>query len=1081
MRSPAPRAKFSVALVLLAAFAAALALLSPWSRRPAYLKGEAGRTSPVLKPTSLEGRSFFLHGNRYLLRLGPEAPVLRWKLERAAKGDLEVTLHIAPKGKPVPSFGFSVTLAAGAGPRKTLFSETWETVPVEGVVRRIKAALSASAGDEFEFCLSSDALPGPDVLDAGITVPRVPAESAGPPPSHLLIISIDALRRDALGIYQTLAGRPPDLSLSPELDRFAEDAIVFTNARTTQSSTWPALSSLFLSAYPRAHGVTENRTFLEAPGGSIATLLRGLGYATFALGANAIALNLPGFEEKRQYFRADDRLLAAGRRKIAEQAANPFFHWYHLFGCHDNYAPPEWVMKIVARDVPGYVHRRISTNDMMRGKAPSGPDDVALVRRLYGGALYYVDSLLKETFDDLKKRGLWNDTLIIVTADHGEELFEHHGYFHHKPSLYDGALRVPLLIKFPGQRGRRVVRENVSHIDLLPTIHHYFAGRPRAGLYEGLSLLDLLAGKKRAFAERILFAETEDSKVVAAILGNHKLIHNPSGIVPRTPLGQPFPMGPVEFYDLEADPGETRNLAGIDVPVLRRLLIESGRYIHAALEPKAKRGDRGGSSSRSPSAAMPTKPCAPWATSSDHRQEGARPMTSKTLKTLAAAVATAAFVSGFAASTSCRRAARSPRVYVIGLDGATWDVIDPLIEQGKLPVFKELKESGAWARLRTFDPTLSAVVWTSIATGKTMIKHGIVDWTYVNKQNIKVPYSSSEKRVPSIWEMMDEHGLRSIVLNWFVTYPPDAVRGVVVSDSFSAAALKALTGKGDPGEFADTVYPPKEFTRLYDRLSGMSAAGAFRYPRLIEEMKLPDYLAEYRARYSGDPGRVPILSVWPSFLAYDRIQDALVDHYLEENDHDLFLAYYRFPDVFFHFATLFLEKAYHDRIDAYVGAPFEPTPEVLSEFNRMMAGVAEPLLREKEIMLAKVLDRVRKENAYLLVVSDHGFQMSSKGYTHYGLPSGTLPPDGILALLGPGVKPGVRIEASVYDIAPTILYLKGLPVGADMDGKPLFEALASPKPVRTALYTRMKHQAGERNTELDEKKLEELKSLGYIK
>jgi hypothetical protein len=445
-----------------------------------------------------------------------------------------------------------------------------------------------------------------------------------------------------------------------------------------------------------------------------------------------------------------------------------------------------------------------------------------------------------------------------------------------------------------------------------------------------------------------------------------------------------------------------------------------------------------------------------------------------------AAIAALAFTA--ATSSVCRREPRRPRVYVIGLDGATWDIIDPLIERGKLPVFKDLKESGAWARLRTFDPTLSAVVWTSIATGKAMIKHGIVDWTYVNKHNIQVPYSSSEKLAPSIWEMMDEHGLRSVVLNWFVTYPPDAVRGVMVSDSFSSAVLKALPGNGDARDPADTVYPPQEFGKLFKMLSKMSAAGAFRYPRLVEEMKLPDYLAEYKTRYSADPGRVPILSVWPSFLAYDRIQDALVDRYLEEGGYDLFLAYSRFPDVFFHFATLFLEKEYHDRIDAHVGSSAEPTPEVLAEFNRKMADVAEPILSHKEIMLSKILEHVRKENAYLLVVSDHGFQMSSKGYTHYGLPAGTAPPDGILTLLGPGIRTGVRIEASVYDVAPTILYLKGLPVGADMDGKPLLEAVASPKPVRTALYTRMKHQSGkERDPELDKKKLEELKSLGYIK
>jgi hypothetical protein len=178
---------------------------------------------------------------------------------------------------------------------------------------------------------------------------------------------------------------------------------------------------------------------------------------------------------------------------------------------------------------------------------------------------------------------------------------------------------------------------------------------------------------------------------------------------------------------------------------------------------------------------------------------------------------------------------------------------------------------------------------------------------------------------------------------------------------------------------------------------------------------------------------------------------------------------------------MFLEKEYHDRIDAYVGAPVEPTLEVLEEFNRNMAEVAWPILRAKETVLSRIMERARKEKAYLLVVPDHGFQMSSKGYTHYGLPAGTPPPDGILALVGPDVKPGIRVEASVYDIAPTILHLKGLPVGADMDGRPLLECLTITRPVKTALYTRMKHRPASGNPELDKKKLEELRSLGYIK
>jgi predicted AlkP superfamily phosphohydrolase/phosphomutase len=438
-------------------------------------------------------------------------------------------------------------------------------------------------------------------------------------------------------------------------------------------------------------------------------------------------------------------------------------------------------------------------------------------------------------------------------------------------------------------------------------------------------------------------------------------------------------------------------------------------------------------------------------------------------------------VFGLSTSVSCRRETKAPRVYVIGLDGATWDIIDPLIDQGKLPVFKTLKEKGAWARLRTFDPTLSAVVWTSIATGKTMIKHGIVDWAFVNKHGLQVPYSSSAKRVPSIWEMIDEHGLRSVVLNWFVTYPPDEVSGVMVSDSFPAAVLKALAGKSDPDALADTVHPPAEFGKLYDIFSRINAEGALKYPRLVQEMEIPDYLAEFKSLYPQEVKRIPILSVWPSFLAYDKIQDTLVDHYLEEDNYDLFLAYYRFPDVFCHFATLFLDKEYHDFIDAFVGAPVEPSPEVLSEFNLKMAEVAWPILREKEAVLSRIIERARMEKAYVLVVSDHGFVMSSKGYTHYGLPAGTPPPDGVFALLGPDVKPGIQIEASVYDVAPTILYLKGLPAGADMDGKPLLEALRAGRPVRTALYTRMRHRKAKEIPELDKEKLEELKSLGYIK
>ncbi len=423
--------------------------------------------------------------------------------------------------------------------------------------------------------------------------------------------------------------------------------------------------------------------------------------------------------------------------------------------------------------------------------------------------------------------------------------------------------------------------------------------------------------------------------------------------------------------------------------------------------------------------------------------------------------------------------AHGPRVYVIGLDGATWDILDPLIARGELPVFKRLKQESAWARLRTFEPTLSAVVWTSIATGKSMLKHGIVDWLYVNKQKLQVPYSSSEKRVPSIWEMMDEKKRKSVVLSWFVTDPPDAIDGVMVSDSFPSSLHRFFSGRRQNRDFANTVYPPEEFKGLMDYFSRVQRSGALEYSRLIGEMGIPDYPRLYRERFSKEPGKIPILGVWNAFMVYNRVVDLMAERYMEKGGYDLFLAYYRLPDIFFHFGTLFLDPEYNERINRVIDAG-EPSAADLAEFNDKMAEISLPVLRDKEKMLARVYERVQRENAYLMVVSDHGFTLTSKGYNHYGLPAGTTPPDGILMLAGPGVRGGRQVPATVYDVAPTILHLMGLPVGRDMDGRPLLAALAAPKPVRYTVYTRMKHQPGNKDDERDRKRIEELKALGYI-
>ena len=588
-RKPAAFITWAIVLIVLAAI---LGITYHSIRTPRFLRGARDRVSPVVKPAELGDRSFFLAGASYLLRLDPDQPSLRWKFDRFVRGRLRVSFFVFPKSGPVPPLKFTVTVSGPRGRKRTVIVEAWRDRPSGPIKRQYDVKVIVPAGGEIELAAIPETVEGLRDLDIGITVPSIETGETAPRPIHVMIVSVDALRSDFLGVYQTLAGRPPAQSFSPELDRLAENAVIFRNARTTQAATWPALASLMLSKYPREHGVTRNLEFLATAEDSIASLLLGRGHATVMLMANGYQLNIPGFEEKRQ-FSSDANLIKFARSKIASQSATPFFHWYHLWGLHDNYSPPEWVMKILERENPDYRYRLYQTDAMMRGKTPCGPAEVEAVRRLYAGALYYVDSLLKTLFDDLKRRGLWDDTLVIVTADHGEELFDHNSYFYHNPSLYDSALKIPLLIKFPNQRARRVVDENVSILDILPTLYDYFAGSPAPGRFSGLSLLDLLKGRRTGFRERILFAECEDSTVAGAVMGHYKLIYNPFEVLPQNRLGLPFPMAKMEFYDLRQDPGETQNLAALGHPVHRQLLVVAERFLQTAREQRTEDARRG--------------------------------------------------------------------------------------------------------------------------------------------------------------------------------------------------------------------------------------------------------------------------------------------------------------------------------------------------------------------------------------------------------------------------------------------------------------------------------------------------------
>lgn len=422
---------------------------------------------------------------------------------------------------------------------------------------------------------------------------------------------------------------------------------------------------------------------------------------------------------------------------------------------------------------------------------------------------------------------------------------------------------------------------------------------------------------------------------------------------------------------------------------------------------------------------------------------------------------------------SCGGERRGPtKVVVLGFDGAGWDTIDPLIEAGKLPLLARLKREAAWGALETFKPTKSPVIWTSIATGKSMTKHGILDFVFMEDNDIQVPYSNSERREPSIWQILDHFGRRSVVVNWFVTYPPDEIDGIMVSNRFRKILLLPEQRRA---RMADSVHPPELFESLRPFVS-------LDYDDIRLARELPDIAALHDSLDpSHDASSIVVLKDYWIYVLQEALIENVSRYLFETEEFDLFATYFRLPDIVQHVAISLIEPELVESTLAKLRRG-ELTEAEATAFRERLALVLEPFYRYMESIIDAYLRTLPNDDTYLFVVSDHGFTLHGGGYDHYHIPEAMDAPDGIFLMTGPDVVAGELTSVSVYDIAPTILQLFGLPVGETMDGKPLFGALELERDISYQRYgpelmTTKEHR---RDTEIDTRTIEELRSLGYI-
>jgi arylsulfatase A-like enzyme len=352
---------------------------------------------------------------------------------------------------------------------------------------------------------------------------------------NIVLITIDTLRADHLSCYGY------ERKTTPTIDKIAEKGILFKNAIAPSSWTAPSMVSLFTSVYPANHGVVNgfvsNKQIFdqEVFADKLTTLteiLKAHEYTTFGVSSNLHLSEQCGFARGFDYFKCLSFSPAPFINKTAYSWENDiknsdkFFLWIHYFDPHHFYYPRKpWIEQYTSHTLTKELYFSKKTIQDFKTLIPlfkEDPQTLSDVVALYDSEINYVDSYLGEL---IKKLELDKNTLMIITSDHGEEFLEH-GKLDHGSHLYSELINIPLIIKLPQSKGKKVIDKQVSLIDIMPTILSLLnIPQPEQTLGNSLITPD---GEVKNIADRLLFAELErDNKDIKAVLTKDwKYIYN---------------------------------------------------------------------------------------------------------------------------------------------------------------------------------------------------------------------------------------------------------------------------------------------------------------------------------------------------------------------------------------------------------------------------------------------------------------------------------------------------------------------------------------------------------------------------
>lgn len=376
-------------------------------------------------------------------------------------------------------------------------------------------------------------------------------------PPNVVIILLDTLRADHLGVYGDERG------LTPFLDRLAARGALFVNAYATSSWTMPSVASLFTSRYPTQHHVNTLEAKLSLEETTLAESLAARGYRAAGFTNNFHVSEALGYSQGFDHWQAF-RPLEKGQAKMrgdvlrinslrwlegVEQATPPapVLLYYQYMEPHAPYEPPEpfrsrWALPH-APGADATANRRFVEGELWGRTA----EDIALLASLYAGEVAALDEELHRLFTDLQSQGILDHAVVVITADHGEE-FGERGALGHGFTLFNEQVRVPLIILAPGVKGRRI-EQPVSLLDLAPTVLQ-LAGVEAPPRFEGRSLVPLMTGAAAAPVDVV--AELEPSGQTKDLRAhNAALMRDTLKLTRSTDLK----IG-AQLFDLAADPHE---------------------------------------------------------------------------------------------------------------------------------------------------------------------------------------------------------------------------------------------------------------------------------------------------------------------------------------------------------------------------------------------------------------------------------------------------------------------------------------------------------------------------------------------